>query len=137
MNYHQLYFLLPASEDALDFSPLCWSSVLRHPEALLTSHNFTLPSALRKTDLHKLGKLSSPCSETVFGQPTWHSPWYSNYSEPLTMWAHSSQQNSIKNILRQASDFHLHVLITLVGTLSGPKSESLGPKSDLVSLITT
>lgn len=40
--------VLPASEDALDFSPLCWSSVLRHPDALLTSHNFTLLSALRK-----------------------------------------------------------------------------------------
>lgn len=63
-------------------------------------------------------------SGTIFGQHTWHSPWSSNCSEPLIMWAHSSQQNSLKNILRQTSDFHFHVLITSAGIRSGRKSES-------------
>lgn len=39
---------VPASEDAFDLSPLCWSRVKRHPEARRTSHTFTLLSALRR-----------------------------------------------------------------------------------------
>lgn len=39
---------IPASEEAFDLSPLCWSRVKRLPEARRTSHTFTLLSALKK-----------------------------------------------------------------------------------------
>lgn len=45
--YYWTWSLLPDST-ACDFFPLCWSRVSKHPDALLTSHNFTLLSALRK-----------------------------------------------------------------------------------------
>lgn len=37
---------VPASEEAFDLSPLCWSKVRRLPEARRTSHTLTLLSAL-------------------------------------------------------------------------------------------
>lgn len=39
---------IPASEEAFDLSPLCWSRVKRLPEARRTSHTFTLLSELKK-----------------------------------------------------------------------------------------
>lgn len=44
---------VPASEEAFDLSPLCWSRVRRLPEARRTSQTLTLLSALRG----KLGKI--------------------------------------------------------------------------------
>lgn len=44
---------VPASEEAFDLSPLCWSKVRRLPEARRTSHTFTLLSALGgKMEVH-------------------------------------------------------------------------------------
>lgn len=37
---------VPASEEAFELSPLCWSKVRRLPEARRTSHTLTLLSAL-------------------------------------------------------------------------------------------
>ena len=39
---------VPASEEALDLSPLSWSRVKRLPEAIRTSHTLTMLSELRK-----------------------------------------------------------------------------------------
>lgn len=53
-NYQFKKLLMHSSlpdSTACDFSPLCWSRVIKHPDALLTSHNFTLLSALKEINV--------------------------------------------------------------------------------------
>lgn len=56
---------VPASEAALDLSPLCWSRLKRQPEARRTSHTFTLLSALKR-EMEEINFVSSsPCKWTI------------------------------------------------------------------------
>lgn len=72
-----LWSSLPDSA-ACDFFPLCWSRVSKHPDALLTSHNFTLLSALRESRSRILTYIATIIIP-LFTLPTWP-PWIHSIS---------------------------------------------------------